>query len=67
MNTTTPMPVATELVTLENGKAMTTSLKVAEVFGKRHDAVVRDIRNLDCSAEFKSHNFVVLRRLTWKS
>ncbi|MGX7950765.1 Rha family transcriptional regulator [Oleidesulfovibrio alaskensis] len=25
---------------------MTTSLKVAEVFGKRHDHVIRDIRTL---------------------
>jgi Rha family phage regulatory protein len=40
------MPVATELVTLENNKAMTTSLKVAEVFGKNHQHVMRDIRKL---------------------
>lgn len=32
------------LVTNENGKAMTTSLKIAEVFGKRHDDVIRKIR-----------------------
>jgi phage regulator Rha-like protein len=31
---------------------------VAEKFGKRHDAVLRDIRNLDCSEEFWVHNFV---------
>ncbi|WP_018123391.1 Rha family transcriptional regulator [Desulfovibrio oxyclinae] len=44
-----------DLVTVENGKAMTTSLKVAEVFGKRHDAVLRDIRNLVGKGV---HNFV---------
>jgi Rha family phage regulatory protein len=56
MNTTT-MPVATELVTLENGKAMTTSLKVAEVFGKEHKHVMRDIEALECSADFRKSNF----------
>ena len=34
----------TDLVILQNNQALTTSLKVAEVFGKRHDHVVRDIR-----------------------
>lgn len=32
------------LVTNENGKAMTTSLKIAEVFGKDHSKVLRSIR-----------------------
>lgn len=32
------------LVTNENGKAMTTSLKIAEVFGKDHGKVLRSIR-----------------------
>lgn len=32
-----------ELVFLENNQALTTSLKVAEVFGKRHDHVIRDV------------------------
>ena len=35
-----------ELVTIQNDQAITTSLKVAEVFEKRHDHVVRDIRAL---------------------
>ena len=46
------------LVILRNEQAVTTSLKVAEIFHKRHDIVLRDIRNLDCSDEFASHNFV---------
>jgi Rha family phage regulatory protein len=33
------------------------SLQVAESFGKRHDNVLRDIENLDCSAEFRLLNF----------
>lgn len=47
-----------ELVILRKEQAVTTSLKVAEIFHKRHDIVLRDIRNLDCSDEFTSHNFV---------
>ena len=45
------------LVTIENGKLTTTSRVVAEKFGKRHDNVMRDIRNLDCSKEYHSLNF----------
>ena len=32
------------LVTNENGVAMTSSLKIAEVFGKEHKVVLRNIR-----------------------
>ncbi len=49
-------------VSLEDGRPTTTSLVVAEVFGKRHDAVLRDIRNLDCPPEFAAHNFVGCER-----
>lgn len=34
------------------------SLFVAQAFDKRHDAVLRDIRELDCSENFRLHNFV---------
>lgn len=47
-----------ELIVIERkGQPMTTSRKVAEVFGKDHDKVIRDIRNLDCSLEFSTANF----------
>ncbi|CAG0896121.1 unnamed protein product, partial [Darwinula stevensoni] len=39
------------------GKDVTTSLIVAEVFGKRHDHVLRDIENLNCSQNFRLPNF----------
>ncbi|WP_339218918.1 Rha family transcriptional regulator [Paenibacillus sp. FSL H8-0332] len=45
------------MVIEQNGKAVTDSLKIAEVFGKDHDKVIRDIRNLDCSEEFSTANF----------
>ena len=35
-----------------NGVVRADSLVVAQIFEKRHDNVVRDIRNLDCSEEF---------------
>ena len=36
---------------------VTTSLIVAQVFGKRHDNVLRDIENLSCSDNFRVLNF----------
>lgn len=44
-------------VTLEDGRPTTTSLVVAEVFGKEHKLVLRAIRQLDCSPEFNGCNF----------
>ncbi|MGU5792204.1 Rha family transcriptional regulator [Aeromonas hydrophila] len=52
----------TEIISLHQGQPVTTSLKIAEVFGKRHDSVLRSIRNLDCSPEFALHNFVECSR-----
>ena len=39
------------------GESITTSLIVAEVFGKDHRHVLRDIENLTCSEEFRQSNF----------
>ena len=41
-----------------NDTARVDSLFVAKFFNKRHDTVLRDIKNLDCSDEFNLHNFV---------
>lgn len=38
--------------------ARANSLLVAKMFEKRHDIVLRDVRNLDCSQEFRLLNFV---------
>ncbi|MFS0776228.1 Rha family transcriptional regulator [Neobacillus sp. 3P2-tot-E-2] len=46
-----------KLVFVENGQAVTDSLTVAEVFGKEHARVMRDIRELGCSEEFRVGNF----------
>lgn len=39
------------------GQPVTTSLLVAEVFGKEHNKVCRDIENLSCSEAFRVANF----------
>lgn len=43
-----------------NGSDVTTSLLVAEVFGKEHNKVVRDIESLSCSTSFNAANFGVI-------
>ena len=49
-----------EMVTLQGNQVMTTSLKVAEYFGKRHKDVLKKIRNTinDCdNPEYTQRNF----------
>ena len=41
----------------DDGRAMTDSRKVGDLFGKRHDDVLKTIRQLDCSEEFRLRNF----------
>lgn len=45
------------MVERHDNQIITTSLKVAEFFGKRHDDVLRRVRSLDCSPEFNARNF----------
>ncbi|WP_345850847.1 Rha family transcriptional regulator [Shewanella algae] len=40
-----------------HGEIKTTSIKIAEAFGKRHDDVLRKIKMLDCSEDFTARNF----------
>ena len=44
-------------LTVIDGTITTTSLQIAQHFGKRHDLVLRAIRNLECSPEFHARNF----------
>lgn len=46
------------LIRIKRGQLFTTSLDLAANFGKRHDAVLRAIRNLDCSENFMLRNYV---------
>ncbi|MCV6589101.1 MAG: Rha family transcriptional regulator [Marinobacterium sp.] len=46
-----------DLISIENDQPLTTSLKVAEAFGKQHKNVIQKLEALDCSEEFASANF----------
>jgi Rha family phage regulatory protein len=44
-------------VSIVNGKVVTSSLAIAEYFGKLHRNILRSIEQLDCSKEFNVLNF----------
>ncbi len=44
-----------------NGRVVTSSLAIADVFNKRHDNVIRNIQNLECSPEFNALNFEAVK------
>lgn len=46
-----------DLILVHNDELRTTSLKVAEAFGKLHKDVLRKIESLGCSSEFSSAHF----------
>lgn len=46
-----------DLIVVHHKQPCTTSLKVAEAFGKRHTHVLRKVQELDCSEEFTSAHF----------
>ena len=54
------------LVEVKDGKVIATSLRVAEVFGKRHNDVLRSISRLGCSDEFNQRNFARVEYLDAK-
>jgi Rha family phage regulatory protein len=53
----TPVSLPVHAVTLTGTRILTTSLVVADVFGKKHFHVLRDIDHLDCSPDFRESNF----------
>jgi len=58
-NITTLKIEPSQLVSISNSSVTTTSLKIAEAFGKRHDDVLKAISRLNCSDEFYARNFAV--------
>ncbi len=46
-----------KLVFIDNKRIVTDSITVAETFNKEHKHILRDIRELECSAEFAQSNF----------
>lgn len=59
MNAIAPAIMQNLVAVVESGTLMTTSLKVAEAFNKRHDNVLRKLETLSCSPEFTALNFEV--------
>ncbi|WP_434084817.1 Rha family transcriptional regulator [Proteus mirabilis] len=53
----TQISVLSPTVTIQNGKAITTTENVAIYFGKQHHHVVQKLESLDCSKEFTIRNF----------
>lgn len=45
------------LVEIHHGKPTTTSLQIAETFGKKHSHVLRSVDEMDCSEDFRRSNF----------
>lgn len=55
----TAISIYTPELTNNGGQITTTSLQVAQHFGKRHADVLRAIGKLDCSQEFTERNFAL--------
>ncbi len=47
------------LVSVRGDQVVTTSLKVAEYFGKEHKEVLRAIKSMECSCDFRERNFAL--------
>lgn len=45
------------LCEVKDSQVVTTSLRVAEIFSRRHSDVLQSIKNLDCSDGFRERNF----------
>lgn len=57
MTETNTSAAIAQIVTISHGVPTTSSLVVGNKFGKRHDVVLRAIRNMECSDGFRLHNF----------
>ncbi len=55
-----------QFITVHQNKPVTTSLRVAEAFGKNHKDVIRRLNTLDCSPEFNERNFAPVNYLDAK-
>lgn len=59
---TTTTPSATPSITIKDGHPVTTSLDVAEKFGKRHRDVLRSVKMLDVPPDWHARNFALMSR-----
>lgn len=58
-----PSVESANLCEIKESRVVTTSLRVAEIFGKEHRSVLQAVRNLDCSDDFRLHNFVQMLKI----
>lgn len=54
-----PNVEAANLCEIKDSQVVTTSMRIAEIFSKEHKRVMQSIRELDCSNDFRQHNFVL--------
>ena len=54
-----PVLLPVDQPSVDHGTVTTTSLQIAEHFGKRHADVIRAIKRLDAPAEFTERNFAL--------
>lgn len=54
---TSPISTVIPEITIHDNRPVTTSVSVANFFGKQHKHVLEKIRSLDCSPAFKTANF----------
>lgn len=66
MNNVNTIQSLNHLVLAQDGALITTSINVAEAFGKLHKDVLRKIENLDCSLIFNERNFTPVEYLDAK-
>lgn len=57
--TVEPSVEVANLCEIKDGQVVTTSMRIAEIFSKEHKRVMQSIRELDCSNDFRQHNFVL--------
>lgn len=63
---TTQLSTLSPIVLIQDGKAITSSIDVANYFGRLHKNILRDISNLECSPEFNQLNFAPVEYLDCK-
>ncbi|MAD77587.1 MAG: hypothetical protein CML20_22935 [Rheinheimera sp.] len=61
MPTTSLTLIPSDAVFAQNDSLVTTSIKVAEAFGKQHRNVTAKIKSLDCSDDFLTANFLAVK------
>ncbi len=62
--TVEPSVEVANLCEIKDGQVVTTSLRVAEIFERKHKTVLQAIRELDCSDGFRGQNFLPTLKTT---